>query len=99
MESMDVTIPNWAIMAMVVIFLPWLIYLTLQGNSNAKDIAINTANDHHVSDELKKIYQAIDNQRTDTKERFDKLEGKFDQLLMQENRMFRELFGTLKQQP
>jgi hypothetical protein len=78
---MDVTIPSWAILIMGAIFLPWLIWLTKQVNANEKDIAINTATDGHVADELKKIYSAIDEQREDSNKRFDRMENKFDTLL------------------
>ncbi len=92
----DITVPAWALLLIGVIFLPWLLFLTHKINANEKEIALNTANDERVGTDLDKIYKAIDEQKQNTKEGFDRLDKKFDQLLMQENTMFRQLFGNVK---
>lgn len=81
---MDITIPSWAVFIMGAVFLPWLIWLTKQVSDNGKEIAINTANDKYVGDELKKIYEAIGNSNASMKESFSRLESRFDTFLSQE---------------
>lgn len=92
----DITVPAWALVLIGVVFLPWLLFLTHKVNLNEKDIALNTANDIRMGGDLDKIYKAIDEQKKDTKEGFERLDKKFDQLLIQENTMFRQLFGNVK---
>lgn len=87
----EVTIPGWALLVFATIILPWLVWLTNRVNSNDKDIAINTAADIHVTNELTKIYNAIDNQNQNSKERFDKMEAKFDLFIFQENSYLKQI--------
>lgn len=89
---MDLTIPGWAILTMGAIIIPWLLWLTKQGNDNAKDIAINTSTDKHVSDELKKLNDAIEKQSAETKGMFDKLEHKIDVFIQREFEFLKKNF-------
>lgn len=80
--SSDLIIPVWAVVIISVIFLPWLIWLTVETFHNKKDIAVNTSNDEKVSQELDKIYKKLDETRTDFKEWFQKLENKMDSFII-----------------
>lgn len=80
-------IPGWAVALMVTLgagLISWLVWLTHKTNDNQRDIAINTANDKHVGDELDKIYKAIEDQGRASEKLFLKLETKLDLFLNQE---------------
>lgn len=81
----DLTIPGWAITAFGVVIVPWLIWLTLKTIQNDKDIAINTANDVKVNDELSKLNTQIEARFNKIDERIEKLDEKITQFLMQGN--------------
>ncbi len=87
----DLTIPGWAVLALGAVILPWMIWLTKQVNANGKDIAINTANDKHVADELTKIHTAISTSNVESKANFNKLEAKFDMFLNQEMTLLKQV--------
>lgn len=69
----DITIPGWFLATILIIWLPWMIYLTKGMNDNQRAIDINNSNDKNVSSELKRIYHLI-----------EKMDVKLDNFLAQE---------------
>lgn len=87
----DLVIPGWAIILMSgigTLIIGWLIWLTLKTSENDKAIAINTARDNYVGEELKKMDEKIDEIRREFKEWIDKLE-------LQIERRFDKVFNKL----
>lgn len=73
----DLIIPGWAVMLMSgigTLILGWLIWLTLKTSENDKAIAINTAHDTSVGNELRKLDKKIDELKTETRGWIEKLE-------------------------
>lgn len=78
-----VTIPSWfmwIVNAFMLIAVPWAIWITRQAFKNDKDIAVNTANDAKVEQELTKINILITESKNDTNARFDKIDNRFQKL-------------------
>jgi len=77
----DLIIPGWAVFLMggigsLILF--WLVWLTKKTSENDKAIAINTAHDTSVGDELKKLDKKIDELKKDIYAWADKIEHKVD---------------------
>lgn len=77
----DILIPGWAVMV-IIGMIGWLAWLTKETYQNQKAIAVNTNNDEKVWDDLEKIYKAIEANRQEHKEWFQKLETKIDIYIM-----------------
>lgn len=95
MES--IVIPGWFIWVVggfITLFIPWSVWITVQIFNNEKQIALNTANDQRVNEDLQNIYDLIDESKTNTKDRFDKLELKLDTFLNQEMHLLKQLVGV-----
>lgn len=74
-----------------VLLLTWLIFLTKQMYSNQEKIAINTANDKKVSEELDKIYAKVDQTKNELQGSFDKLERKIDLFMINEITLLKQM--------
>lgn len=79
----DITIPGWAVY-IIPILITWMCLLTKWTFKNKESIAINSATDQKVSDELTKIYKAIDDNQKSFTHSIDKLETKIDNFLAHE---------------
>lgn len=82
-----VEVPQWLVWAsslFLTFLIPWAVWITRQTYQNDKEIAINTANDEKVGDELQRLYDVIDEVKAGHKDRFDRLENKLDMFLNQE---------------
>lgn len=90
----EITIPGWfiwIISAFITLFIPWAIWITTKVFESEKEIALNTANDEKVNEDLQRIYDIIDESNKTTKERFDKIESKIDQFFNQEINLLKQL--------
>lgn len=83
----------WVIGAIITLFIPWAIWITRASFNNDKAIALNTANSQKVNEDLQNIYDLIDESKTSTKERFDKLEVKLDTFLHQEMTLLKNIIS------
>lgn len=78
-----VTVPGWFVYVMsgfFILIFPWGVWITRQIHKNDKDIAINTANDAKVEQELTKIHDLLAASNKDAKDRFDKIDDRFERL-------------------
>lgn len=81
------TLPSWITYIMTGALpgvLAWGVWITRQSYKNEKEIAVNTANDQKVRSDLERIYNIMDETKSDNKDRFDRMEGKLDLFLNQE---------------
>lgn len=79
----DITIPSWAV-AIIPVLITWMALLTVWTFRNREAIAVNSATDQKVSDELDKIYKAVDDNKNSLNHSIEKLETKLDSFLAQE---------------
>lgn len=75
---------SWLLTGLSPFIFTWAVWVTRQTHKNDKDIAINTANDQKVRDDLERIYNIMDAAKDDNRSRFDRMENKLDQFLNQE---------------
>lgn len=91
---MDLIIPGWAVALMGAFgsgLIAWLVWLTLGYYQNKQAIAVNTTNDENVVKKFDDIDQKINDMKSDFKEWCNKLESKFDQFIITENSVLKEL--------
>lgn len=86
----DLTIPGWALY-LIIGMIAWLLFLTRETYANSKSIAINTANDKKVADDLEKIYKAIDDTKESFNKRMDRVDSKLDEFL---GTLIKQVFTT-----
>lgn len=96
----DLNIPGWAIFTfipLIVSVVGWLWSLQKAVNKNEQMIAINTANDQQVGDELKRINRSVNEVKSELKDSFDKsfdkLERRLDTFISQEMTMLKTMVG------
>lgn len=77
------------------LFFPWAVWITVQIFKSDKAIALNTANDAKIWEELTKIYFAVDNNQKSTNQRFDKMEHKMDLFIAQELSFLKQVASKL----
>lgn len=86
----DLLIPGWAVYLMAG-FIFWMVWLTLQTLSNKQAIAVNNTNDANVGNAIKDINQSIQTLTTDTKQGFEKINGRLDVFMGNEIQLLKGL--------
>jgi Tfp pilus assembly protein FimT len=80
----DIVIPGWIIYIIPGV-IAWLLWLTLQTRKNEIDIAVNTANDRAISNELLKITSAIEKMEIRFTQSMESLGRRIDLFMKNEN--------------
>lgn len=83
----DYTIPSWfvwLVSGFLTLFIPWAVWATIQIFRNDKVIALNQQTLTITAESVSKLEGKVE-------VRFDKLEAKIDQLIIQENSFFKQL--------
>lgn len=90
----DLIIPGWAVFICSSFgagLIAWLVWLTRMTSRNQRDIAVNTANDQNVANELLKINNKIDDMNDNLRRSFDKMELRVDGFIASELTLLKEI--------
>jgi tetrahydromethanopterin S-methyltransferase subunit G len=74
------TLVLWILGIFIPAFIAWAAWITNKTQSNSVAIAVNTANDTNVTEELEKIYEEIKTIDKKSEERFKELGQRIDSL-------------------
>ena len=74
----------------------WLSWLTIGYYQNRQDILVNTTNDANVVKRFEEIDKKMTEMKNDFKQWCEKLESKFDQFIIQENILMKDLMNKNK---
>lgn len=95
----DLTIPGWAVITFTAVgggLIGWLIWLTKTTFANQEKIAVNTANDQKVGEELEKIYTKVNETKSELQNSFDKMERKIDLFMVNEITLLKQMIPGTK---